>query len=119
MTTGALAQEMVSTQVQQCQRLARVLTITQNMLGHAEDGDWERVAELERERRDDLSACFAERVAIADSALIAEALAALLSLNEELMAKLNTAKSAVMESGIQHSRNRNAVISYSENQLAR
>ncbi|MCB1675721.1 MAG: flagellar protein FliT [Halioglobus sp.] len=109
----------VDRQVQQCQRLAGVLTTTQQMLACAEDGDWEQVADLERRRRDDLAACFAQPVTIADSSLIAEALAALLSLNEELMARLNSAKSEVMDSGIQFSRNREAVNSYSAVQVTR
>ena len=109
----------VDRQVQQCQRLAGVLTTTQQMLACAEGGDWERVADLERRRRDDLAACFSASVAIADSSLIAEALAALLSLNEELMARLHSARSEVMESGIQLSRNRDAVSSYSAVQVTR
>jgi hypothetical protein len=119
MTLTARAESSVSTQLQQCQRLARVLTITQDMLSHADAGEWQRVADLERERRDDLSACFTESVSLVDSALIGEALAALLTLNEELMAKLKTAKSSVMESGIQFSRNRSAVGSYHEMQVTR
>jgi len=113
------AEQTVASQVAQCQRLARVLTMTQQMLAHAAVGEWEQVTELEQERRDDLAACFSEPVSLADSALIAEALAALLSLNEELMAKLNVAKSEVMETSVQFSRNRTAVGNYSAMQASR
>ena len=118
MIATAAAQATVASQVAQCQRLARVLTMTQQMLAHAGAGEWEQVTELEKDRRADLSACFEESVSLADSALIAEALAALLNLNEELMARLKTAKSEVMESGIQFSRNRSAVGNYSAMQVS-
>lgn len=115
----AVAQEQVisqgqplSDQAQQCRRLAHVLTLTKQMLTHADKGEWESVTELELKRRDDLSTCFAESASIADSVLIAEAIAALLHLNEELMAKLKTARDVVMEQGIEYSRNLSAVGNY-------
>ena len=109
----------LSDQALQCRRLARVLTLTKQMLVHADKGEWEHVTELEVERRDDLTACFAESASIADSVLIAEAIAALLHLNEELMAKLKTARDVVMEQGIEYSRNRNAVGSYQAVKIVR
>lgn len=114
MTSAAHAETPIPSQLRQCQRLARVLTVTQTMLQHAEDGEWEAVADLERERRNDLSACFEETTSLADSALVGEALAVLLTLNEELMSRLAVAKATVMESGINLSRSRSAVGSYTE-----
>jgi len=102
----------MSDQAQQCKRLAHVLTMTKQMLTHADHGEWEQVTKLEIERRDDLTACFSDSTSVADSVLIAEAIAALLHLNEELMAKLKTARNVVMEQGIEHSRNRSAVGDY-------
>lgn len=102
----------MSDQAQQCRRLAHVLTLTKKMLAHAESGEWEQVTELELERRDDLAACFSDAVVAADSVLIAEAIAALLHLNEELMAKLKVARDEVMAQGIEYSRKQNAVGSY-------
>tara|TARA_R110001592_G_scaffold363398_2_gene688004 strand:+ start:72125 stop:72484 length:360 start_codon:yes stop_codon:yes gene_type:complete len=119
MSLAAHTQAPIASQLLQCQRLARVLTVTQTMLQHAEQGEWEAVAELERGRREDLSACFEESPSLADSALIGEALAALLTLNEELMAKLKEAKAIVMESGMQLSRSRNAAVSYEETSASR
>ena len=119
MSPAAQAQAPISSQLLHCQRLARVLTVTQTMLKHAEQGEWEDVANLERERREDLSACFEQSPSLADSALIGEALAALLTLNEELMSRLKEAKAIVMESGIQLSRNRSAVVSYNETSASR
>lgn len=109
----------LSDQAQQCRRLAHVLTLTKKMLSHADKGEWEQVTELELERRDDLSACFSDAMAAADSVLIAEAIAALLHLNEELMAKLKTARDVVMEQGIEYSRNRSAVGNYQKIEVVR
>jgi len=102
----------LSDQAQQCRRLAHVITVTKQMLVHADHGEWEQVTELEIERRDDLTACFSDSASVADSVLIAEAIAALLHLNEELMAKLKSARNVVMKQGIEHSRNRSAVGDY-------
>lgn len=116
----AVAQEQgLSDQAMQCRRLAHVLTLTKQMLVHADKGEWEHVTELEVERRDDLTTCFAESASIADSVLIAEAIAALLHLNEELMSKLKTARDVVMEQGIEYSRNRSAVGSYQAVKIVR
>lgn len=99
-------------QVAQCQRLAHVLTLTKQMLVHADNGEWEKVAQQELGRRDDLAACFADMAPVADAELFAEAMAALLHLNEELMSKLKVARTAVMEQGREYKRNRNAMDSY-------
>ena len=99
-------------QVAQCQRLASVLTLTKQMLVHADNGEWEQVAEQELGRRDDLAACFSDMSPSADAELIAEAMAALLHLNEELMSKLKVARLAVIEQGREYKRNRNAMTSY-------
>ena len=108
-----------SEQVSHCRRLARVLTMTKDMLVLADQNQWERVAELETERRDDLAACFSNTVSVADSVLVAEAVAALLHLNEELMTRLKTARQEVMEQGIEFSRNRSAVENYQAVDIAK
>ena len=99
-------------QADQCRRLAHVLTLTKQMLIHAENGEWQQVTELEVERRDDLAICFANISQAEDSVLVAEAVAALLHLNEELMAKLKMARNSVMEQGRDLARKRSAVVSY-------
>ncbi|MEH6616217.1 MAG: flagellar protein FliT [Porticoccus sp.] len=109
----------LSDQARQCRRLAHVLTLTKKMLFHADNGEWEQVTELELDRRDDLSACFSDAKSVADSVLIAEAIAALLHLNEELMAKLKIARDIVMEQGVEYSRNRSAVGSYQKIDVVR
>ena len=110
----ALNNQATSEQLVQCQRLAHVLTLTKNMLAHADKGEWEQVAEREQERREDLAACFSDSAPAADAELVAEAMAALLHLNEELMAKLKVAREVVMKQGREHARNRNALGSYQE-----
>lgn len=96
----------------QCQRLAGVLTMTRDMLASAEDGDWERVAELERRRRDDLKACFATPPSQEHGELVAEALAVILHLNEELMTRLREARAAVLDQGVAQARTRAAIGEY-------
>jgi len=105
-------EQYVMDQAEQCRRLAHVLTLTKQMLAHANNDEWQQVTELEIERRDDLAACFANVSQAADSILVAEAVAALLHLNEELMAKLKVARSTVMEQGRNLARQQNAANSY-------
>lgn len=113
MTIVALRQNhLVSAQVEQCRRLAQVLTITKQMLVYADNGEWNLVADRELERREDLAACFSDPIPAADAELAAQAMAALLHLNEELMAKLKVARTEVMMQAQEHTRNRLAVESY-------
>ena len=102
-----------SGQIDHCRRLAHVLSLTKKMLVLAEDGQWDQVAERELERREDLAACFENSTTTgSDAEVFAEAMAALLHLNEELMSKLKVARDLVMEEGRKHTRNRNAMGSY-------
>ena len=98
--------------LEQCRRLAHVLGLTKTMLTHAGNGEWEQVAEMELLRRDDLMLCFSQSTPPGDTVLVAEAMATLLHLNEELMAKLKVARSAVMAQGLEFAKNRTAVSSY-------
>lgn len=104
--------ESAEAQAEQCRRLAYVLGLTQDMLQVAEAGDWDKVARLEQERREDLVNCFAQARPTGDTELVAQAIATLLHLNEELMAKLKVARSSVMEQGAEFTRNRSAASSY-------
>lgn len=109
----ALKQDgLPSAQAEQCRRLAQVLMITRQMLANAENGEWQQVARQEVERREDLAACFSDTVPAADAELSAQAMAALLHLNEELMAKLKSARDEVMTLARDHSRSRQALDSY-------
>lgn len=104
--------ESATAQAAQCKRLAYVLGLTQDMLRLADDGDWDKVARLEQDRREDLIDCFAQARPAGDAELVAQAMATLLHLNEELMAKLKAARSSVMEQGAEFTKNRSAASSY-------
>ena len=84
----------------QCVLLANVLTMTQFMLERARKDEWELVTELEGQRRELLDECFATAVSPEHSEIFSEALAAMLHLNEELVALLDTAKA---EAAARHS----------------
>jgi hypothetical protein len=96
----------------QCQRLAAVLTMTRDMLSHAESGDWDTVSSMERQRRAELADCMAQATAPEHGELIAEALAAILHLNEEMMGLLRTARDQVMHESIAQARTRSAIGQY-------
>jgi hypothetical protein len=119
MSTMIPAEKYMAGQTQQCKRLANVLTITKQMLAFAEQDNWDQVTECELERREDLGRCFSDTQPAADAELIAEAMAALLHLNEELMALLKVARTKVMEQGQAFSRQRSAASSYREMDAAR
>lgn len=95
-----------------CQHLARVLSVTRDMLDLARAGAWDRVTELERERRGDLQRCFATPLGAEHGELVAETLAVLLHLNEELMSLLGEAREAALEQGAQQARRRSALDQY-------
>lgn len=96
------------------QRLAGVLTMTREMVELAGRGDWDSVAELERVRRDDLQQCFLDPLSADQGELVAEALAVMLHLNEELMALLAGARDAVLEQGARQVRTRSALGEYDQ-----
>ncbi len=96
----------------QCRRLARVLNITRDMLALADAGDWDAVAGLEQARREDLTTCFAGTQDPGQAELVAEALAAILHLNEELMARLTAARDTALEQGVTQVRTRVALGHY-------
>ncbi|PLW68289.1 flagellar protein FliT [Pseudohalioglobus lutimaris] len=115
---AALTELQMHDQVASCRRLATVLEMTRRMVACADAGDWESVAEIERERRDDLKLCFSQSIPLAESDVVAEALAVLLHLNEELMARLKVARETVMRQGREFSRKRSALSSYQGVELA-
>jgi len=98
--------------IARCRRLARALEMTERMLTHAQCDEWEQVIVVERERREDLAACFAEPVGRGDEELLAEAMAALLHLNEQLMSLLRDARAQAMAQGSELAGRRQALDSY-------
>ena len=78
--------------LEQATLLARALELTKEMLLRAQQGDWQKVADLEIARRRELEVCFSIAITEAKGELVSEALAVLLHLNEELLSLLMSAR---------------------------
>ena len=98
--------------VPQTRLLATVINTTRTMLELAGQEQWDAVADLEKLRREDLVRCFEIPVSGEQGELLAEALAVLLHLNEELMSKLSLARAELALEGKQESRQINAAGEY-------
>ncbi len=96
----------------QCTLLANVLLMTQNMLNAAREGNWDAVAVMETDRRDILHDCFETPVPPEHSELFSEALAAMLHLNEELIAEVESAKADVAAQQLGQVRTRKGIGHY-------
>ncbi|HWK54171.1 MAG TPA: flagellar protein FliT [Hyphomicrobiales bacterium] len=94
-------------------QLARVLRLTETMLQRAEAGAWEELEMLERERKDELDQCFDMQCA-QPSLDVAEALAALVHLNERIVALVREARDALGAAHRAESGRHRAAGAYSE-----
>ena len=90
----------------QCALMANILMRTHRMLEAARAGDWDVVTASEKKRSQLLRDCFAEPVHPSNSELFSEALAAMLHMNEELVALVQSAKEKV---SISHANDQRAV----------
>lgn len=72
-------------------QLAKILQSTEDILNHAQAGDWDTVECLEQERQVQLSACFAQSHH-GNTAMEIETLAALLQMNKEITQLVENAK---------------------------
>ena len=72
-------------------QLARLLQITEKMLEYAQIGDWLAVEELEALRKSEMDTCY-DLQQKSPSLLIAEALATLLYLNDQIVALVKMAR---------------------------
>lgn len=73
---------------------------TQAMLREGQANNWDGIGALEEERRLLLERCFSETIVPQNAQIFAEALAAMLHFNEELVALVNDAKaSAALQRG--------------------
>ncbi|MFV0275749.1 MAG: flagellar protein FliT [Parahaliea sp.] len=105
--------EQVDGRLGECGLLARALNTTRDMIELARNDDWESVVECERQRRADLDAFFDAPGRLQKHAeLVAEALAVILHLNEELAGLLQVARSAALQAGSEQVRSRRALDSY-------
>ena len=79
----------------QCALMANILMRTHRMLEAARAGDWDVVTVSEKKRSQLLRDCFVTPIDPANSELFSEALAAMLHMNEELVALVQKAKEQV------------------------
>ncbi|MEE4203753.1 MAG: flagellar protein FliT [Halieaceae bacterium] len=96
----------------QCTLLANVLLMTRQMVELASAAEWDAVAQLESDRRELLTDTFSTPVPPEHSEIFAEALAAMLHMNEELMALLKTAKEDVTHQHVAQVRKREGIGHY-------
>lgn len=75
-------------------QLARLITLSEEMLEHARDGGWEQVEALELQRRVELEECFALQNEH-PSLLIAQALATLIHINDQMVSLVRQARDLV------------------------
>lgn len=111
----ALQPTDVGDQITQCQHLARALVLSKEMLACARREEWQEVSRLEVARKDDLQACFSRPLESGDSPVVAEAVAALLHLNEEIAALVEQARQQLAGQNRELTRGRAAVGSYLNN----
>lgn len=77
--------------------LRAVQALSEAMVDSARAGDWQRVVELERQRRDDMVASFAEPI-VGDEALqVRDALQAVMGLNVQLTEMVKEARQASLQ----------------------
>lgn len=98
----------------QARLLADTIRVTQEMLADAQLDRWNAVADKELTRRGLLEQCFDSPVSEQNSDSVAEALAVILHLNEELLNLLLQARQASLVETNNHSKSRKAVDEYSE-----
>lgn len=75
-------------------QLARLITLSEEMLAHARSADWDKVEEMEVLRRVELEECFALQNEH-PSLLISQALAALIHINEQIVGVVREARDCV------------------------
>lgn len=75
-------------------QLARLITLSEEMLDLARLGDWERLEEMETLRRVELDECFSMQ-AEQPSLLIAQALATLVHINDQIVCLVRMARDKV------------------------
>jgi hypothetical protein len=94
-------------------QLARVLKVTEQMLEQANAGNWDMVEELEAMRSLELQECF-QMQDDGPSELIAEALATLIYLNEQLVQIVRYARERAAADRFEHRKALTAASAYSE-----
>lgn len=75
------------------QHLRDAIDLSRNMLETAERGDWEKIIELEKQRRVEMMASLQEPVAADEAELVNTSLQTLMQLNEQLTGAVQRARS--------------------------
>ena len=104
----------IEDKVSQLRLLAESIQLTREMLDNAREGNWSAVSDHELLRRDVLNRCFDSAVTADESEVVAEALAVILHLNEELVSLLQRARQASLDASRASVKRRGAVDSYQE-----
>ena len=112
-----MSNDMSGLTLSQTRLLATVIKTTRNMLDLADEEKWDAVASLEVLRREDLKRCFEIPLEEGQSELVAEALAVLLHLNEELASKLVHARKQSLAESLDSTKNRDAINEYRDTQF--
>lgn len=94
-------------------QLARVLQVTEQMLEQANAGNWDEVEELEVQRSLEIEECF-QMQSEEPSELVAEALATLIYLNEQLVQIVRYAREQAATERYQHRRALSVASAYTE-----
>ena len=81
----------------QAHTLAEAIRLTEDMLACARAGKWDVVADREQIRRALLGSCFKQNLVKESRETVAEALAVILHLNEELLSVLTIARNESLE----------------------
>lgn len=71
--------------LERLQQLRDIVLMSKEMLSHARQDDWPRVAELETVRREVVMQCFQQAARYEDAADVAPAIQEILRLNQEIM----------------------------------
>ena len=93
-------------------KLVRLLRLSEKMVECATEKDWDQLDALEHRRRVDMEECFSGKPEEGESPLIAEAISALIHLNEQLVSLVAQARSEVVSEGSQQRAAKSAVNSY-------
>ncbi|MDA9799242.1 flagellar protein FliT [Luminiphilus sp.] len=96
----------------QTRLLADVIKQTREMLASARSEDWNTVAEMEIVRRETLRHCFESPMLEHCNEIVAEALAVILHLNEELVSELSAARGQTLEASLSSKKSLIAVNEY-------
>lgn len=94
-------------------QLAHLLRLTEAMVEHAKRGEWRQLEELEMVRSVEAEECFRWKLE-AESDLIAEALATLLQLNENLIEIVRYAQALLTDERLEQLQRQKATKAYLE-----